>query len=120
LGILQPGEEKATGRPYSSLPVHEGVYKKAGEGLFTRACRDRRRDNGFKLQERRFRLGIRKKSFTMRVARHWNRSCGCPLPGSVQDQTGWGFEQPGLVEGVPAQDRGLELDDLWDPTETFL
>jgi len=30
------------------------------------------------------------------------RSCGCPLPGSVQGQAGWGFEQPGLVEGVPA------------------
>jgi len=32
------------------------------------------------------------------------RSCGCPLPGSVH-QVGWGFEQPGLVEGVPAHGR---------------
>ena len=40
------------------------------------------------------------------------RSCGCPLPGSVQGQVGRGFEQPGLVEGVPAHGRGLELDDL--------
>jgi len=24
------------------------------------------------------------------------------LPGSAQGQAGWGFEQPGLVEGVPA------------------
>jgi len=31
------------------------------------------------------------------------RSCGCPLPGSIQGQVGWGSEQPGLVEGVPAQ-----------------
>ena len=30
------------------------------------------------------------------------RGCGCPIPGSVQGQAGWGFEQPGLVEGVPA------------------
>ena len=30
------------------------------------------------------------------------RSCGCPLPGSVQGQVGWGFEQPDLVAGVPA------------------
>ena len=29
-----------------------------------------------------------------------------PLPGSVQGQDGWGFEQPGLVEGVPAHCRG--------------
>jgi len=40
------------------------------------------------------------------------RSCGCPIPGSVQSQAGWGFEQPGLVEGVSAHGRGLELDDL--------
>ena len=35
-----------------------------------------------------------------------------PLPGSVQGQVGWGFEQPGLVEGVPARGRGVRLDDL--------
>ena len=26
----------------------------------------------------------------------------CPLTGSVQGQVGWGFEQPGVVEGIPA------------------
>ena len=46
------------------------------------------------------------------LAQGAQRGCGCPIPGSVQGRVGWGFEQPGLVEGVPAHGRGLELDDL--------
>jgi len=33
------------------------------------------------------------------------RSCGCPLPGSVQGQVGWSSEQPGVVEDVSARGR---------------
>ena len=50
------------------------------------------------------------------------RSCGCPLPGSVQGQAECGFEQPGLVEGVPADGRGFGT--RWSlkclPTQTIL
>jgi len=45
----------------------KGAYKKAGDTLFSRACCDRTRGNGFKLKEGRFRLDIKKKFFTMRV-----------------------------------------------------
>lgn len=29
------------------------------------------------------------------------RSCVCPIPGSAQDQVGWGPEQPELVGDSP-------------------
>ena len=43
------------------------------------------------------------------------KGCECPLPGSIQGQAGWDFEQPGLEGGVPAYSRGLELHDLKGP-----
>ena len=48
------------------------------------------------------------------------RSCECPLSGSIQDQAGWGFEQPGLEGGVPVYSGGLELVDLKGPFQPKL
>ena len=56
----------------------KGTYRKVGEGLFIRVCSDIMRGNGFKLEESRFRLEIKKTFFTVRVVRHWNR-----LPSEV-------------------------------------
>jgi len=51
----------------------KGGYKKDRERLFTRAWRDRASRTRFELKEGRFRLHVKKKCFTMRVVRHWNR-----------------------------------------------
>ena len=51
----------------------KGAYRKDGEGLFIRECRDRTRGYGFKLKVGKFRLDIRKKFSTVSMMRHWNR-----------------------------------------------
>ena len=70
---MQPGEETAPGRPYCGCSVLKGACRKEGERLLTRACSDRTRGSGFKLNEGGVRLDIGKKCFTMRVVRHWHR-----------------------------------------------
>ena len=53
-------------------------YVKEGTGLFSTAPDTRTRSNGFKLQEKRFHLNLKKNFLTVRAGRQWNT-----LPRSV-------------------------------------
>ena len=91
------------------------AYKKDGDRLFNRACCDRMKGNSFHLKEGRFRPDIRKKLFTVRAVRHWNRlpeKLQMPHPWEHSGQSGRGSEQPDLVADVPAHCRGVGLDGL--------
>lgn len=63
----------------------KGAYNGAGEGLFTRACSDKARGNGFKLKKKAsldIRFNIRRKFLTLPVVRYGKR-----LPREVVDAT---------------------------------
>lgn len=88
-----------------ALQYLKGTYKKEGRRGFVQADSSRTRGKGFKLKEDKCSLDIGKKFFTQRVVKCWNW-----LPREVvgvQGQVGWSPEQLDLVEGIPADSRGV-------------
>jgi len=73
LGLFSLEYRRFQGDFIAAFQYLKGAYWKDGERLFTMAWSDRTRWNGFKLKKGRFRLDIRKKIFTTRVVKHWNR-----------------------------------------------
>ena len=91
--------------------------KKEGNRLFNRVCCERTRENGFRLKEERFRLNIRKSFFFYSksgetLEQVTQKGGGCPIPGDIRGQDGWGSEHPDLAVDVPVHRRGLGLYDI--------
>ena len=60
VALFSLGKRRLCGNCRVAFQYLKGAYSKVGEGLFRRACSDKTRGNGFKLEEDRFRLDIRK------------------------------------------------------------
>lgn len=70
------GESQVKGQENQPLPSNGGKLSCSGSSkipwqwLYPEVCSDRARGNHFKI---RVRFGVRRKFFTLRVGRHWNR-----------------------------------------------
>ncbi|PKU46281.1 hypothetical protein llap_3422 [Limosa lapponica baueri] len=73
LGLFSLEKRRLQGDLITAFQHLKEAYRRDGEGFFTREWSNKRRGNGFKLKEGKFRFDIRKKFFTVRVVRQWNR-----------------------------------------------
>jgi len=73
LGLFSLKKRSLTGDLINACKYRKCGCQEDGARLFSAVPSDSTRGNGHKLKHRKFRLNMRKNSFTVRVTEHWNR-----------------------------------------------